>query len=388
MNASGDVAEVEKPKHLYLIMVLGLLLIIIFTGIRKADGEFYEYFRNITHGIITPIPSHKGFLFEGVLPDILMLLANRIEFPQSFLPYMWGLFGVVGLVLLFIMIVRRKDATVSAIVVALCFTRMPDALLMWVGKPDPLLMAALILSITRGKLSLLGFALAPFIHPLLSLISATGVLSVRYVERERRLWIPALITLLCCVLDLMIFRIMFQGVQDRTTYLLSSLKLVVADGAQWGFPSLFSGIVLPCLSIVAMTSVRSVISYSSWITYLRWMPLAIYLVASGLVTSFLVLDHTRDAGLVTFAPALAYLGLQRLGEHRDLMRCGNIAVLALFLGRLAAPHYDAYGPETFRWSPVRQWAAAFASLSTPIPECISPSDRTALTPSINANDQK
>ena len=351
MSEGVDAARAFPRFRLPLVGAVGLLAILVAGGIRKIpDGDFPTFLADIAHGRPASLDPHRSYLLEGVLGDAVAYAFGTTNLVPETSAYLWWLGGLALLACVLAVLVRRGTLTWTTVVAAVLLTRLPDAFLIWIGKTDTLLVAALALTVARGRASFIGFAVAPLFHPLVSLVSAAGVLAVEFLDRGRVPWMRGLVALAFCAADLVAFRLAFPGLEGRAGYFAAALGPLVSSAAQWGIPSLLAGVALPALSILLVAG------YDRPISLHRVAPLVLWLTGVGVVTSLLVLDHTRDAGLVTFAPALAYMAHRRLGAGSDGPACGRLLLATLLVARLAAPHYDRFGPNIFRWVPIRDWA--------------------------------
>ena len=86
------------------------------------------------------------------------------------------------------------------------------------------------------------------------------------------------------------------------------------------------------------------------------MIFAAWLAGVAVLTSCLTLDHTRDACLITFAAALAWLRYQDVGTANLSARATAGTFAALLVSRLVIPHYDQDGAHVFRWPPIIRWS--------------------------------
>lgn len=351
VSGEVDAARAASRSRVLLVGALGLCAILVAGGVRKIpDGDFPAYLADLAHGRPASLDPHRSFLLEGVLGDAVAYALGTTDLVPETSAYLWWLGGLCLLACALAALVRRGTLTWTAVVAAALLTRLPDAFLIWIGKTDTLLVAALALTVARGRASLVGFAVAPLLHPLVSLVSAAGVLAVDFLDGGRVPWRRGLVALASCAADLLLFRLAFPSLEGRAGYFAAALPSLAASAAQWGLPNLVAGVALPAMSILVVAG------RDATLPPLRAAPLALWLVGVGVITSFLVQDHTRDAGLVAFAPALAYLAHRRFGVGGAWPACGGLVLATLLVARLAAPHYDVYGPNVFRWVPIRDWA--------------------------------
>ena len=328
--------------------MIGLFsLILLATGFRTVDKAFPKYFADVARGIKPALSAHQGFLLEGLLGDLIAYIFGLLNTPPAYSVWLWWILGNCAIALSLRLGWRDGSFSARSILIVCVFLRVTDAAL-WIGKTDTFLIAALVLSANRRRpLCLAGSVLASFLHPFVSLVSAAGVVIMRYIEDDVVDISVILTVLLGSSIDVVLFHSIFPEFQGRTTYFINDLAPILVSGLDWGIPSFLVDIVFPIFALFTIAGGPD--RYPKY----GGGAAVVWIVGTGLLTSFLVLDHTRDASLCTIAASLVFM------RGRDVVpdgpKTGTLTLigLTLMLSRVAMPHYDAVGPETFRWDALR-----------------------------------
>lgn len=325
--------------------------VVLFAGARRfTDDDYVRYLVDLAQGAPAVLQARKTFLLEGLLPDALIYGLGAAGLAGTTAAYVVWCAGVGLLALTLAAAVRDRALSPVALLALLAFSRIADTLSLWIGKPDPLLMAFLVMSASRRRaLGWTGAALAALTHPMLALVSASGLLLVQYLRDGRGRWGQAALTLGVAVADLALVKALFPHSVGREGYFLAHLPYVALRGLQVGAPAFVSGIVAPVAALLALGA-----------RPLGTGPLGkalpvLWLAGVGVLTSVLTLDHTRDACLATLAPFVAFLDGQPLDLRLRGRPFAGWVVVALFAMRLTSPHFDESGAQLFHWRPLAGW---------------------------------
>lgn len=345
-------------KVLTIIAILTSSLIAL--GYRSIGMGYAQHFIDLHRNVSSPISARQGFLFEGVLGDLLAYIFTYFTSDSLFTVVIWSVAGAASVAAALYIGVRNKSFTWDSIIVLCAFTRLLDGIV-WVGKMDFFLEGALALSANRRNwISHIGIATACFLHPLLSLVSTIGLFSLDWLLDGRLRWRLVAISLFFSTLDLIIFRTYFPQLNGRINYLSSDLVRILVNGLVWGVPSLLVSVAYPVLSILC------IIETPFDLPARRFVPPVVWVLSLGLLTSFFVLDHTRDAAIALLAPCLRYTRNLDFSQLRGSYKFNtNLLLVTLFVARLAMPHYDESGPDTFHWMHMREKGCRILSLYAP-----------------------
>lgn len=343
-----------------LITMLILTSSVIALGYRSLGMGYAQYFIELHRGITQSIPARQGFLYEGLLGNLLAYSFTFGNADSRSVIINWSFAGGVSILSGFYIGIRNKSFTWESVLVLCALTRLLDGLV-WVGKMDFFLEGALVLSANRRSwIAHLGIATACLLHPLLALVSTVGLCSLYWLLDMRFRWKLMATALAFSTIDLLVFSAYFPELSGRIDYFKSDLVRILVNGLVWGIPSFLVSVAYPVLSVLCVTGAPPRLPASRIVVAVVWV------VALGLLTSLFVLDHTRDAAIALSAPCLLYTRNLEFSQVRDRYNGKtNLILITLFIARLAMPHYDEAGPDTFHWIRVREKGCRLLSLYAP-----------------------
>jgi hypothetical protein len=340
---TSDQAGFSPAK--YWVALVGIcLVIVLFQGWRMSDLPYPTYFKMIMSSDMSSIPPMKGYLFEGILGDLIGLAYVGAGFEPLTTQWLWWISGLALLAVVFTFSVKDGSLSLTDAILLVAFTRMIDSLSMWIGKFDPFLVSFLILSANKHKaLALTGIVLASFMHPLVAIISTVGVFLVGAAFTGSLFWRAIPVVLAAALLDLGLFFYFFPTLLDRTGFVFVFKSELLRSAAHWGLATLVASLLVPLLSILLFKGRPQFQSNFYTILLGLWFALVAVISCIG------VLDHTRVAFLLTLAP---FVVLLRALPDREMGMAAFPLMkifLALFLARLTIPHIDLAGLQLFSW---------------------------------------
>ena len=345
-RVTADTRQPSKSRgHLFNLAVAYIGLVIITTGFRTVDKGFPAYFVHVLRVEQSELNPHQGFMFEGLLGDAIAYLTANVTSSPGLSIWSWFLIGWGASFYALALGVRNGSFNWPSVLIVFSIAHWSDTLL-WIGKTDSLLLACLILSANKNRyLSLAGLVVAPFFHPYLSVITAIGIAIASRLDKENvEVW-PILISLVSCVIDLSLFHLTFPEFTGRSGYFLSDAPAILVSGLDWGIPSFIADVAFPIAALIILTPFPISFPRRHISEILVWT------LATGVLTSFLVLDHTRDATILITPVCLIYLRAINFNIDK-FQNKSDLIIMMLMLG-LVFPGYDATGPKTFYWTSAR-----------------------------------
>ena len=337
----------KKRASAYAVIFVICALIVLFQGIRFSDPDYPGYFKMLLSSNLSSIDPSKGYLLEGVLVDLIGIAYAAAGFKAFTAQLSWWISGLVLLVLTTAFSVRSRSISLADLVLIVSFSRVIDTLFLWGGKFDPFLLSFLVLTANRSKrMALVGIVLASFSHPILAVISTTGIVLIEVtfegVWFGAALWVVSL----AATIDVMLFHYFFSTLMDRLHLLLPLISQILNSGFHWGLATLLSALLLPIVYIQSFKPPLRLSKNTSVIVLTLW---AIVVIITSCV---LTLDHTRVACLLTAAPLIVFLRSQKICVNAATTVIPRVSKLfiILFLSRLVIPHIDAEGPHLFWWT--------------------------------------
>jgi hypothetical protein len=319
-------------------------VIVLFQGFRTSDGDYPALLNLILSSHFEAIEPAKGYLFEGLLLDAIGLAVSWLGLPGPLTQFLWSISGMACLALVLVVSVTDKSISAVDLVLVVSFSRLIDTIFLWVGKFDPFLITFLVLSANKARLvGLAGIVLASFSHPLVTIISTVGVVLADSAITLR--WAAAALSaaFLGGTMDLLLFRHLFAGLQDRAEVVIAQRDAMWTNGMNWGVVSFVCSIAVPGICIQRF---RKLVDRK---VDFRFVLLGLWLLGVAAVSGFLTLDHTRVACLLTIAPLLVLLRSRQGGQDGLSLTALPRIFAALLLLRLMTPHIDGDGAHLFAW---------------------------------------
>jgi hypothetical protein len=322
----------DKTDSIWPFIVIAWL-IFLFQGTKVSDVDYPNIFKAILSSNISAINPAKGYLLEGILEDVIGLAYTGTGFQPQLL---WWCSGVLLLAIVIMLSVRDRSIAFSDLILIIAFSRLIDTLFLWVGKFDPFLLSFLVLTANKNKkIALAGIVLASFSHPSVAAISTVGVVFVEAAFTGVLFPAAIVVALAAALTDISLFHYLFPSLLDRSGLVWSWISRVLRSGAHWGLITLVSSLLVPFLSIqyfrepLRFSSRVYAIMLGSWVILLA-------------VVACIALDHTRVASLLTLAPLITLLRVQRLRGDVTAQNFSKVFAV-LFLARLVIPHIAEFG---------------------------------------------
>jgi hypothetical protein len=323
----------EKSTYSLALFAVIVWSIFLFQGALISDPDYPRIFRAILSSNFSAIDPAKGYLLEGVIEDAIGLAYTAAGFEPQLL---WWCTGLTLLAIVTTLSVSDRSISFGDLILIIAFSRVIDTLFLWVGKFDPFLLSFLILTANKNKkIALAGIVLAAFCHPSVAVISTAGVVLVEAAFTGVLFPAAFVVALAAALTDIGLFHYLFPSLLDRSGLVWAWIFRVLKTGAHWGFISLVSSLLVPFLSIQYF---RQPLRFSN---HIQGIMLSLW-VALMAVVAWGALDHTRVACLVTLAPLITLLRVQRLRSDVTASDFSKV-FFVLLLSRLVIPHFAEFG---------------------------------------------
>lgn len=325
-------------KYYILLLVLIISAIVFSQGWRVPDPDYPRDLQLLTH-LHASVPAYKGYLFEGLLGDLIGMLYLSFGIAPAIAQYLWWATGITLLIIVLATKVRYGSLDVIDLLLLVTFTRLIDTLSLFVGKFDPFLIAALVMSSNKNTITaIIGVMVAALLHPFVTILSTIGIVIVRATFEHRWFYSAVVAALIVSAIDLALFHYLFPSLSNRGQFINDYLYSILKLGARWGFITFVGSILVPFLMCAYFKNIRPVPNKRYGFLLAAWLLTIVILPC--LLTS----DHTRVACLLTFAPAIVFLQSQ---QWRDARGRGDsdltLVFVVFFAARVVIPHVDYEG---------------------------------------------
>lgn len=336
-----------RGGRLALLFLLALPVVLI-DGVRTVDLDLPVVMAGLGQGGTAAIPAERGFLLEGLLNDGIGAGLARLGVPADLLALIWWGLGIALFGAVLALGLRRGEIAFRDLLLLSAFSHLVDTLALWVGKFDPWLMAALLLSSWRRPApAVLGSVLAAGCHPILATLSTAGVVAVDLALTGRLRALQAALALIAAAADLALVHRVLPGLVDRVGYAQGLATGLLHDAALLALPTLVSAALVPFALVRVFAGPFRYGGRGGAALLASWAGVVL------IVGCAATLDHTRVLFLLTLAPALVFLRHQTRAPAPERWDWSLFALLMLC--RFALAQIDGDGAVAATPYPLAPW---------------------------------
>ncbi|TCZ66070.1 hypothetical protein [Roseicella aquatilis] len=344
-SSNAELLSIRKTVC-FMAVVFVVLLEVLFSGARIADWDLSSAFLSMSEGRVPNLAPDRQFQLEGLLPNSVGAGYAVIGLRGGKLLITTWLTGILFFLSVCGYYMHLGRIGFSAVFLMILSTRITDTFSMWQGRNDAFFLAFVVVGVLSPSvaLSAAAFSLACFCHPLIAILSFLGVLAAKLVMKQRINLLHAAFVVSSFAVTQLLIRSLYPGIRDRTAYLAQGFHDILFSGMHYSLVVIVSCLFIPLFGLYVSNpdGFAGSLRNRSATLFLAWLALV------SVVSTLLVLDHTRVATMLTFGPlVLLYAGLVPSGLPRD--RHVVNAMVGLFAARLLAPHVDMHGILMFEW---------------------------------------